>query len=195
MSAPIVVTGDLPALLHQQPPSLNHRSDAGTDSGDRRSAGPSTPTTTVPPPQTSVVAPLPEVDEEALWRLDRILRSMPSEMDTAAVYASLKARLGISRSRDLATTSAPENLPQNPPYSSQTQAPLHAPEPTPFFPLVQYSGDSDKKKKEGRSLPPLRPMKHNPCHHHMQRAHLVKMPRHHRVTGVLPPPSKGRHNR
>ncbi|XP_042056273.1 uncharacterized protein LOC121800844 [Salvia splendens] len=71
-------------------------------------------------------------------------------MDIPTVYATIKARLGISLSRDRARTSTP----QNPPSSSQTPTPRHNPTPTPMFPLVQYSGDDSEEEGAQPVAPP-----------------------------------------
>ncbi|XP_042027171.1 uncharacterized protein LOC121774345 [Salvia splendens] len=139
-------------MLIEQLPTSSSSSDAGTKSGDRETSSkarqenlnPSTPTTASP--QTSTATPRPEVDKEALRRLYKILRSIPSKMDIATVYATVKARLGISLSKDKATTSTSQNPSRNPPSTSQAQAPLRTPEPTPVVLLVQYSGDDSEEE-------------------------------------------------
>ncbi|XP_042016126.1 mucin-7-like [Salvia splendens] len=148
-------------MLIEQIPTSSSSSSARTDSDNQEASsqaqienpGPSSS----PPPQTSAAQP-PEVDEEAIRNLDRILQSMPSDTDIPTVYATIKARLGISMSRDRATTSTPQNPPKNPPKnppsSSQTPALRHTPTPTPGFPLVQYSGDdSDEEEAQPAATP------------------------------------------
>ncbi|XP_042012074.1 proteoglycan 4-like [Salvia splendens] len=142
-------------MLLEQLPTSSSSSSSGAGSEDWRTSPraqvESPSPSSQPPPQTSVAAPSPEVDEEAQRRLTRILRSMPSEMDIATVYSTVKARLGISLSKDRATTSTSQNPPRHPPSASQTQAPLRTPEPTPFIPLVQYI--RDESEEEGGAQP------------------------------------------
>ncbi|XP_042005821.1 putative uncharacterized protein DDB_G0290521 [Salvia splendens] len=144
-------------MLIEQIPTSSSSSSARADSDNQEASSqaqienpsPSSP----PPPQTSA-APPPEVDEEAIKRLYRILRSMPSDTDIPTVYTTIIARLGISLSRDRATTSTPQNPPQNPPSSSQTLTLRHTPTPTPGFPLVQYIGDdSDEEGVQPAATP------------------------------------------
>ncbi|XP_041995718.1 uncharacterized protein LOC121745839 [Salvia splendens] len=79
-------------------------------------------------------------------RLENILRSIPTETDPTAAYATLKAQLGIFRSKDPASTPVPQNPPSSPP---KTQSLPHAPKPTPIFLLVQYSGDDTDEEERG----------------------------------------------
>ncbi|XP_042027226.1 proline-rich receptor-like protein kinase PERK8 [Salvia splendens] len=144
-------------MLLEQLPTSSSSSSSGADSEDQRTSpqaqieNPSP--SSQPPPQASA-APPPEVDEEAVRSLDRILRSMPSGTDIPTVYATIKARLGISLSRDRATTPTPQNPPRHPPSTSQTQAPLHTPELTPAVPTAQYSGgDSEKEGVQPAATP------------------------------------------
>ncbi|XP_042019118.1 dextranase-like [Salvia splendens] len=107
-------------MLIEQIPTPSSSSSAGADGGDRETSSqdrqensnPSTPTTA--PPQTSTATPRPAVDEETLRRLDKILRSIPSELDDAAAYAELKARLRISGSKDPVSSSKTKIIPSSP---------------------------------------------------------------------------------
>ncbi|XP_041995795.1 predicted GPI-anchored protein 58 [Salvia splendens] len=142
-------------MLLEQLPTSSSSSSSAAGSEDRRTSPraqvESPSPSSQPPPQTSVAAPYPEIDEEAQRCLTRILRSMPSEMDIATVYATVKARLRISLSKDRATTSISENPPRPLPSAFQRQAPLRTPEPTPVAPLVQYS--RDESGEEGGAQP------------------------------------------
>ncbi|XP_042059399.1 uncharacterized protein LOC121803887 [Salvia splendens] len=139
-------------MLIEQIPTSSSSSSARADSDSQEASSqaqienPSPPTPTTAPLQTSDAAPLPEVDKEAQRSLTRILWSMPSDTDISTVYATLKARLVITLSKDKAAPSTSQNPPRNPPSISQTQAPLHTTEPTPVIPLVQYSGDDSEEE-------------------------------------------------
>ncbi|XP_042059555.1 flocculation protein FLO11-like [Salvia splendens] len=142
-------------MFLEQLPNSSSSSSSAACSEDRRTSPraqvESPSPSSQPPPQTSATAPSPKVDEKAQRCLTRILQSMPSEMDIATVYATVKACLGISLSKDRATTSTSQNPPRPPPSASQTKAPLRTPEPTPVVPLVQYSGD--EFEEEGGAQP------------------------------------------
>ncbi|XP_042011532.1 mucin-7-like [Salvia splendens] len=129
-------------MLLEQLPTSSSSSSSSDNSGDRRASPQAQVENPSPssqsPPQTSA-APPREVDEEAIRRLDRILRIIPSDTDIAT---------------EKATTSTSQNPPRHPSSTSQTQAPLHTPEPTPAVPSAQYNGgDSEKEGAQPAATP------------------------------------------
>ncbi|XP_042043265.1 leucine-rich repeat extensin-like protein 5 [Salvia splendens] len=164
-------------MLIKQIPASSSSSDVGAESGDRETSiqahtenpNPSTPIT--PSPQTSAAAPPPAVDEETLRRLDKILRSIPSELDDAAAYAVLKAKLGISRSKGPTSPSeikilpsspispSPTTIQPSPPSLPKTTSTAQPPptfpipssptSPPPSSPIQQMQTSEDTSDKEG----------------------------------------------
>ncbi|XP_042019217.1 leucine-rich repeat extensin-like protein 5 [Salvia splendens] len=134
-------------MLIKEIPTTPSSPRTGADGGNRETSSrvrqenpnPSTPTTA--PPLTSTVTPHPEVDEETLRHLDKILRSIPRELDDAAAYAELKSRPGISRPKAKASSSKTKIFPSSPtsPPSSTVQpsppSPPKATSPVQTLPL------------------------------------------------------------
>ncbi|XP_041995748.1 uncharacterized protein LOC121745870 [Salvia splendens] len=148
-------------MLLKQLSTSSSSSSSSADNGNQETASqthienPSPPTPTTAPPQTSAATSLPVVDEETQRRLMRILRSFPSDIDITTVYAAVKAQMGVTLSKDKAVDSTSQNNPRNPSSTTQTQAPLRIPEPTPFIPLVPYDGDDFEENEEEQ--PPAAP--------------------------------------
>ncbi|XP_042012205.1 junctional sarcoplasmic reticulum protein 1-like [Salvia splendens] len=119
----------------------------GTNGGKRETSSlvhkektnPSMPTTA--PPKTSTTTPSPEVDEETLRHLDKILKSIPRELDDAAAFAKLKARLGISRSKAKASSSKTTILPSSP--TSPPPSPIQPSPPSPTQSMQCSESTSD----------------------------------------------------
>ncbi|XP_042029662.1 pectinesterase inhibitor 10-like [Salvia splendens] len=146
-------------MLIEQIPTSSSSSDVGAESGDRETLFQAQVENPSPssqlPQQISAAAPPPAVDEETLRCLDKILRSIPSDMDNAAAYAALKAKLGISRSKEPASSSktkippssptSPPPLPIQPPPSPLAQP--SPPSPT-FTPIqsVDYGGEASDEE-------------------------------------------------
>ncbi|XP_042005737.1 proline-rich receptor-like protein kinase PERK9 [Salvia splendens] len=151
-------------MLIEQIPTSSTSSDAGAESGDQETSfetqveNPSP--SFQPPPQTSVAAPPPAVEEETLRRLDKILRSIPSKMDNAAAYAALKVRLGISRSKEPASSSktkTPPSSPTSPPPTfplpsspiSPSPSTVQPSPPSPIQPMSTSEDTSDEERWGG----------------------------------------------
>ncbi|XP_042008974.1 lysine-rich arabinogalactan protein 19-like [Salvia splendens] len=146
-------------MLIEQIATSSSSSDAGTKSGDRDTSFQAQVENPSPssqlPPQTSAAVPPPAVDEETLWHLDKILRSIPSEMDNAAAYAALKAKLGISRFKEPDSSSktkippssptSPSPSPIQPPPSPIAQPSPPSPTFTPIQP-VKYGGEASDEE-------------------------------------------------
>ncbi|XP_042044518.1 WASH complex subunit 3-like [Salvia splendens] len=146
-------------MLIEQIPTSSSSSDASAESGDRETSFQAQVENSSPSSQlslqTSAAAPPPAVDEETLRRLDKILRSIPSEMDNAAAYAALKAKLGISRFKEHASSSETKIPPSSP--TSPSPSPIQPPpspiaKPSPpsptFTPIqpVKYGGEASDEE-------------------------------------------------
>ncbi|XP_042031431.1 vegetative cell wall protein gp1-like [Salvia splendens] len=161
-------------MLIKQIPTSSLSSDAGANKGDRETSSKTDKEN--PSPPTPTATPPPAVDEEALRRLDKILRSIPSELDDAAAYVELKAKLGISWSKNPASPSKTKILPSSPKSPSpstvqpspssrpKTASPLPSSptSPSPSSPIqpMQTSEDTSDKEGWGRIMGSHLPFRH-----------------------------------
>ncbi|XP_041995647.1 uncharacterized protein LOC121745755 [Salvia splendens] len=139
-------------MFIKQIPTPSSSPSAGDNDGDQetssqvRQENPNSCTPNTAPPQTSTATPSPEIDEETLRYLNKVLLSIPRELDDAAAYAELKARLGISRSKNPASSSKPKIPPSSPtsPKPSSIQ-----PSPSSLTQPMQCSADTADKEGLG----------------------------------------------